>query len=150
MVEHSTAWGNNVLDQNNLHTGNCVTFDTILASPIDGEWFCAIVSKDVSGTSVKQSKLSLEFSDTLSIYKWYELSFYDKAPMGPPPPGTYYDPVKYKLGISLVPDAFGDSIYTSPYPGAAWVQRKIIFQAPNNGRHLTIKAVLMRVITLLS
>lgn len=83
LVEYSTAWGVN-LDQINLHTGDCVTADTILAYPIDGNWFCAIVARDTSIGGIRQSKLSLELSDSLILNKWYKLSFYDKAPMPPP------------------------------------------------------------------
>ena len=137
-INFSHAWGNEMINRTNLYTGDCLEADTALAQPVDGEWTIAVFGIDTV-SQIKQSEISLELSDTLSTYKWYELSFYDKAPMGPPPPLLYYNPVKYSIGISLVPDAFGDSIYTSPYPGAAWVQRKIIFQAPNNGKHLTIR-----------
>ena len=139
LIHYSTTWGP-FADDRAVQNTDCLWGTFPLGPPVDGDWYFHFDATDTFNV-VKQTKASLELSDTLTTYKWYNLSFYDRAMMGPPPPNIYRDPAKYSIGISLVPDAFGDSIYTSPYPGAAWVQRKIVFQAPNNGQHITIRGV---------
>jgi hypothetical protein len=107
--------------------------------PIHGSWTLSIYNWDT--LSIVDSYLTMQLSAPLNPGNWYRLTFYSKAPLGPPPPWIYAEGSRIKLGISNTATTFGDFIYEAPRADSNWTQQSVVFQAPNNGQYLSIETI---------
>jgi len=95
----------------------------------DGNWFIGL---DTGHEPFLPNNIALQLDMPLIQGEPYGLSYYDSAPL--------VSKQSLEVGVSASDSTFGTLIYTSPLPDStAWKNRKVIFQAPNNGEYITLR-----------
>jgi hypothetical protein len=116
--------------------------DTHYSIPFHNNWSLSIYNWDTIPMGVSAlSQLTIQLSAPLIQGDWYKLTFYSKAPLGPPPPAIYCEGSRIQLGIATSATDFGDFIYEAPRADSNWTQQSVVFQAPNNGQYLSIETI---------
>ena len=93
--------------------------------PQSGTWFV--------GLAGNTDAFTMQLSAPLVAGQCYEISFWDQgnAQYPPAPPAV--------IGLSTVAGAVGTNIYTGPTPTlGAWSNRTFQFNAPNNGKYISV------------
>ena len=87
---------------------------------------------------IKQAKISLKLSKTLSEEKRYKLSFFIKDT--PPPPFCFLEKQNYiSVGISNYEDQFGTHLIITNYGDTIWKEYIYVFETQNAEEFVTVK-----------
>lgn len=111
-------------------------------TPPNGISYIGLVSSDTSGFSGKLDAFSLELSDSLIIGNWYSISYYHhKGGNSHTTSFPSHRPSRTEIGVSLIYNEFGDSLFTSSYTTNSWTKEEFIFQAITPSKHITVKPI---------
>lgn len=109
-----------------------ITTDNWDGKAKDGKWYVGIERKN----DEYEELLSLELTGNLIENNSYKLTFYDNARES-----LAYTSGKLEIGLSEYNNSFGDLIFTTPENASynKWTLRYFTFNAPNNGKYLTVR-----------
>lgn len=94
---------------------------------VDGDFFLALYAKEGITDAI-----ALELSEPLVPGRTYNLEFYEKIGE------KDGSPVRLAIGMTPVPTAFGELLYTVFEPSRAWTKRTLQFSPPLLAKYLTV------------
>ncbi len=121
LVAHTTAFG----DKNEV---DVLTMECPYGAAADGAYFLAL------NTQNSVDAISLELAAPLTAGRDYLLQFFQRSGDDTPAPRGV------EIGLSAVPDSFGQLIYRSPNVGRSWEETTFRFTAPLTGAFVTVRA----------